>query len=110
MCQLVILADIQSIDVQYSGGVGKDDLHHLTDCLLVGPQKERFRPQNMTCYTMFVSLIDERGIKINEIISSATGDFTNLIFASINTDEGESSISGTVFKNNEPKIETYKRL
>ena len=95
---------IRSIDIQYSGGVSKDNVRPLTDCLLVGLLKDVF-DENVNIVNVRV-LVDERGIKINEIISSATGDYTNLIFTRINTDDGESSVSGTVFKDNEPKIET----
>ena len=95
---------IQSIDIQYSGGVSKDNIRPLTDCLLVGLLKDVLA-ENVNIINARI-LTDERGVKINEIISSATGDYTNLIFARISTDDGESSASGTVFKNNEPKIET----
>jgi D-3-phosphoglycerate dehydrogenase len=103
LCQLV-RGRIQSIDIQYSGGVSKDNIRPLTDCLLVGLLKDVL-DEGVNIINVRI-LADERGIKINEIISSATGDYTNLIFARINTDDGESSASGTVFKNDEPKIET----
>ena len=103
LCQLV-RGRIQSIDIQYSGDVSKDNIRPLTDCLLVGMLKD-ILDENVNIVNVRI-LADERGIKINEIISSATGDYTNLIFARINTDDGESSTSGTVFKTNEPKIET----
>jgi D-3-phosphoglycerate dehydrogenase len=95
---------IKSIDIQFSGDVSKNNIRPLTDSLLAGMLKHVL-DEDVNIINARI-LADERGIKINEIISSTTEDYTNLIFARINTDNGESSVSGTVFKNNEPKIET----
>ncbi|ODS32804.1 MAG: D-3-phosphoglycerate dehydrogenase (PGDH) [Candidatus Scalindua rubra] len=95
---------IKSIDVQYSGEVSKNNVRPLTDSLLVGLLRHVL-DEDVNIINARI-LADERGIKINEIISSAAEDYTNLIFAKTNTDNGENSVSGTIFKNNEPKIET----
>lgn len=49
-------------------------------------------------------LIAERGIKTNITTSSGACDFTSLIVAKISTAQGETTISGTVFGKNEPRI------
>jgi D-3-phosphoglycerate dehydrogenase len=95
---------IKSLDIQYSGEVTKDNVRPLTDSLLVGLLRHVL-DENVNIINARI-LTNERGIKINEIISSATEDYTNLISAKINTGDGERSVSGTVFKNSEPKIET----
>lgn len=95
---------IKSIDIQYSGEVTKDNVRPLTDSLLVGLLRHVL-DEDVNIINSRI-LTNERGIKINEIISSATEDYTNLIFAKINTGDGERSVSGTVFKNSEPRIET----
>jgi D-3-phosphoglycerate dehydrogenase / 2-oxoglutarate reductase len=95
---------IKSIDIQYSGEVSKNNVRPLTDSLLAGLLKHILE-EDVNIINARI-LADERGIRINEIISSAAEDYTNLIFAKTDTDNGESSVSGTVFKNNEPRIET----
>jgi D-3-phosphoglycerate dehydrogenase len=100
----LVKGKIKSIDIQYSGDVPKDNIRPLTDYLLVGLLK--FISDEEASIINARILAKDRGIKINEIISSATEDYTNLISAKIKTDDSVSSVSGTVFKNNEPKIET----
>ncbi len=95
---------IKSIDVQYSGDVSRNNIRPLTDSLLTGLLRH-ILDEDVNIINARI-LAGERGIKINEIISSEAEDYTNLIFARTSTDTGESSVSGTVFKNNEPKIET----
>lgn len=95
---------VKSIDIQYSGEISKNNVRPLTDSLLVGMLKH-ILDEDVNIINARI-LADERGIKTNEIISSAVEDYTNLIFAKTNTDDGESSVSGTVFKHNEPRIET----
>jgi D-3-phosphoglycerate dehydrogenase len=95
---------IKSIDIQYSGEISKNNVRPLTDSLLAGILRHVLEEEVNIINARI--LADERGIKINEIISSAAEDYTNLIFARTITDNGESSVSGTVFKNNEPRIET----
>ncbi len=100
----LVKGKIKSIDIQYSGDVPKDNIRPLTDYLLVGLLK--FISDEEASIINARLLTDERGIKINEIISSTTEDYTNLISSKIETDDGISSVSGTVFKNSDPKIET----
>ena len=94
---------IESIDIQYRGDISKNNIHPLTDSLLAGLLKH-VMDEDVNIINARI-LADERGMKINEIISSASEDYTNLISVRTNTDNGESSVSGTVFKNKEPKIE-----
>ncbi|MGR3175186.1 MAG: phosphoglycerate dehydrogenase [Candidatus Scalindua sp.] len=95
---------IKSIDIRFSGDISKNNIRPLTDSLLAGMLKHVL-DEDVNIINARI-LADERGIKINEIISSTSEDYTNLVFARTNTDNGESSVSGTIFKNNEPKIET----
>ena len=100
----LVKGKIKSIDIRYSGDVPKNNIRPLTDYLLVGLLK--FISDEDASIINARIMANERGIKINEIISSTTEDYTNLISSRIETDDSVSSVSGTVFKNNEPKIET----
>ncbi len=95
---------LKSLDIQYSGEISKNNVHPLTDSLLAG-MLNRVLEEDVNIINARI-LAEERGIKINEIISSITEDYTNLIFAKVDSGDGERSVSGTVFKNNEPVIET----
>ncbi|MDR4505635.1 MAG: phosphoglycerate dehydrogenase [Candidatus Scalindua sp.] len=93
-----------SIEIQFSGEISKNNIHPITDSLLAG-LLEHVLEEKVNLINARI-LADERGIKINEIISSAVEDYTNLITAKIITEHGEQSVTGTVFKNEEPRIET----
>ncbi|MFQ5963349.1 MAG: phosphoglycerate dehydrogenase [Candidatus Scalinduaceae bacterium] len=95
---------LKSLDIQYSGEVSKSNIHPLTDSLLAGLLKHVLEEDVNIVNARLKA--NERGIEINEIISSATEDYTNLVFAKINTGDGERSVAGTIFKNEESRIET----
>lgn len=49
-------------------------------------------------------LIKQRGIKITETKESISHDFANLIAVTVKTDKRESTIAGTIFGKNDPRI------
>jgi len=93
-----------SIDIQYSGEISKNNIRPVTDSLLAG-LLEHVLEEDVNFINARI-LAKERGININEIISSTTEDYTNLVLANIKTERGEQSVTGTVFKNEDPRIET----
>jgi len=95
---------LKSLEIQFSGEISRSNVRPLTDSLLAGLLKHALK-EDVNIINARI-LATERGIKINETISSTKEDYTNLIFAKIISGDGERSVAGTVFKNNEPRIET----
>lgn len=93
---------VRSVDIIYNGGVSNKNIKLITDYFMVG----LFRPALEEGVNLVNApfLIKERGITINETISSAAKGFTNLITANVITDNGKSSLSGTVFDRKEIRI------
>ncbi|MCP5003027.1 MAG: phosphoglycerate dehydrogenase [Planctomycetes bacterium] len=100
----LVKENLVSIDIQFSGKISKENVHPVTDSLLAGLLKHALEEEVNLINARI--LADERGIKINEIISNTAEDYTNLITARITTNNGEQSATGTVFKHEEPRIET----
>lgn len=95
---------IKTLDIHYIGEISKNNVAPLTNCLLAGLLKHLL-DEGVNLINARV-LANERGIKINEISSNTSEDYTNLISAKINAKECGKSVSGTVFKDKEPRIET----
>lgn len=93
---------IQSIDIIYTGDICKKNVRLVTDSLMVGLLKPTLEEGvNMVSAPI---LLAERGIKTNVTTCGGDCDFTSLVTAKINTPNGETVISGTVFGKNEPRI------
>jgi D-3-phosphoglycerate dehydrogenase len=93
---------IQAVDIIYTGEITKRNICLVTDSLMVGLLKPAL--EDGVNLVSAPHLIAERGIKTNITTSSGTSDFTSLITAKVNTPDGETVISGTVFGKNEPRI------
>ncbi|MBI2560610.1 MAG: phosphoglycerate dehydrogenase [Planctomycetes bacterium] len=95
---------LRSIDVAYCGDVSneKETVWLLTNSLLVGLLRPALdEGVNLVSIPIIVA---ERGIKVNETITSCPSNFTNLVYARIHTDDGERSVAGTVFDMREARI------
>ncbi|MEA3560354.1 MAG: phosphoglycerate dehydrogenase [Candidatus Omnitrophota bacterium] len=92
----------QRLKVTYSGEVINFDLAPITIALIKG-LLEPVLPGRVN-YVNAPLIAKERGIEIVEIKSSASLDFSNLISLEIETDKRKSSISGTLFGKNDPRI------
>ena len=93
---------IQAVDIIYTGEITKRNICLVTDSLMVGLLKPAL--EDGVNLVSAPHLIAERGIKTNITTSSGVSDFTSLITAKVNTPNGETVISGTVFGKNEPRI------
>ena len=93
---------IQVVDIVYTGEIIKKNIRLVTDSFMVGLLKPAL--ENGVNLVSAPLLMAERGIKINVTTSSGVSDFTSLVTAKINTSTGETTISGTVFCKNEPRI------
>ena len=95
-------SSVQSVDITYNGNVANKNIKLITDNFMVG----LFRPSLEEGVNLVNApfLIKERGITINETTSNVAKSFTNLIIASIVTDNGKNSIAGTVFDKKEIRI------
>lgn len=93
---------IQVVDIIYTGEIIKKNIRLVTDSFMVGLLKPAL--ENGVNLVSAPLLMAERGIKINVTTSSGVSDFTSLVTAKINTSLGETTISGTVFGKNEPRI------
>ncbi len=95
---------LRSIDVAYCGDVSKEkeNVWLLTNSLLVGLLRPALdEGVNLVSIPIIVA---ERGIKVNETLTSCPSNFTNLIYARIHTEDGERSVAGTVFDMREARI------
>lgn len=95
---------VRSIDVAYCGDISKEKENAwlLTNSLLVGLLKPTLDEGVNLVNIPIVAA--ERGIKVNETITSCPSNFTNLVYARLRTDDGEKSVAGTVFDMREARI------
>lgn len=93
---------IKEVDIIYTGEITRKNICLVTDSLMVGLLKPAL--EDGVNLVSAPHLIAERGIKTNITTSSGACDFTSLIVAKISTAQGETTISGTVFGKNEPRI------
>ncbi|HHT9136829.1 MAG TPA: phosphoglycerate dehydrogenase [Candidatus Wunengus sp. YC60] len=93
---------LQNVDIIYTGEITKKNINLVTDSLMVGLLKPALEEGvNLVSAPHFMA---ERGIKINVTTTTGVSDFTSLVTAKINTPDGETTVSGTVFGKNEPRI------
>lgn len=94
---------VDDIEIKYFGDIAKLDLSSLTNTFLKG----LLRPflHDAVNYVNAPIVAKDRGIKVREIKSSQTEDYTNKICVTLKGNgKWRHSIAGTVFKNNELRI------
>ena len=93
---------INRVLVNYSG----DIIHHQTEPITIALVKGLLTPiMGETVNFVNASVIaKERGIKVIESKMSEAEEFTNLISVEVETDKVKSSICGTLFTKNNPRI------
>ncbi|MGQ3684924.1 MAG: phosphoglycerate dehydrogenase [Candidatus Loosdrechtia sp.] len=94
--------NIQTIDITYTGEICKKNIRLVTDSLLVGLLKPSL--EDGVNIVSAPVLLAERGIKITVTTSNSSSDFTSLITTKIKRENGDITVSGTVFGRNEPRI------
>nr|HPL32978.1 ACT domain-containing protein [Smithellaceae bacterium] len=93
---------IQEVSLEYSGEILNHNVAPITVSLIKG-----LLDQILTETVNYINapvLAKERGIRIIEVKSSETKDYTNLIALTVRTSKETSRTSGAVFGQNDPRI------
>jgi D-3-phosphoglycerate dehydrogenase len=88
--------------INYSGQITKYDLSSVTMALAKGLLTPILK--ETVNFVNSVSLLKERGIKLQESKSAQEGEFVNLIQLVIKTDKETKSVCGTLSSNKQPRI------
>ncbi len=97
----VFSGQVREVELLYSGDIAAHPVNALTNSFLVGLLS--FILHDSVNYVNAPLLAVQRGIRVREMTSSATEDFTSLITVNVKTDEGVNTIAGTLF-NKAPRI------
>ena len=98
----LITGALQEVSLEYSGEILNHNVAPITVSLIKG-----LLDQILTETVNYINapvLAKERGIRIIEVKSSETKDYTNLIALTVRTSKETSRTSGAVFGQNDPRI------
>lgn len=98
----VVSGHIHQAEIKYNGELARYDLTSLTNTLLKGLLKPAL--QEAVNYVNAPHVAKNRGIRVYESKSLELEDYANLISVTVRTDKGEKHVSGTLFRNNQPRI------
>jgi D-3-phosphoglycerate dehydrogenase len=104
----LIEGGIQEVEITYAGEIADFNTSILTPALLKG-----ILTPILDIKVNFVNagyIAKERGIKIKEIKTKETADYTSLINLKLTTDRDGVSISGTILSHQLPRIVSIKEL
>lgn len=93
---------LQSVRITYTGEMNNYQIKPITLALLKGLLEPMF--SDRVNYINAPVLARERGIKIVETKSNQVEDFANLILLETETAKHKSSVAGTLFTKNDPRI------
>lgn len=93
---------LREVSVRYSGDAADLEVKPITAALLTGLQKKSL-PERVNVVNA-PSLARERGIRVDETISSEAEDYTSLITVELTTDKSKRRVAGTLFGRKEPRI------
>ncbi|MCB1195751.1 phosphoglycerate dehydrogenase [bacterium] len=94
---------MQKINILFGGKAAKNDVSLPSAAFVEGVLKKAF-PEQVNIVNA-VHLATERGIRVEQAKSDTVRDYADYISASVETNEGTFSVSGTFFSNrNEPRI------
>jgi D-3-phosphoglycerate dehydrogenase len=93
---------IKAVEISFSGEITKHNVKLVTTSFLCGLLRPMFAEGVNLVNAPFLAA--ERGIQVRETTSNVPGDFTNLIAATIETDEGKRSVAGTLFGKRDARI------
>ncbi|MCW2277579.1 phosphoglycerate dehydrogenase [Heliophilum fasciatum] len=93
---------IEKVTISYAGDLAKHNLNPLTTSFLKG----MFKPslQDSVNFVNAPHVAKQRGIKVSEIKTGDTEDYSNLITATVETSKGTRSVAGTVLRRNRGHI------
>ncbi len=92
---------IKAINVEYQGTVAELNTKPLTAMLVASLLKPQLDTINMV---NAVTVTEARGIKVSETQSGSSKDWRSVITVSVETEERERSLMGTLFTGKEPRI------
>ena len=92
---------LSSISVEAEGAAAELNMKPITSAVLAGLMRVYSDTVNMVNAPF---LAKERGLDVREIRHDREGDYHTLIRVSVQTQEGERSVAGTLFANAEPRL------
>ncbi|MCK5236944.1 MAG: phosphoglycerate dehydrogenase, partial [Deltaproteobacteria bacterium] len=98
----ILKGGIEEITIEYCGEVAEQNVSPITIAAIKG-----LLSQVMDEVVNFVNaphVAEERGIKVTEVKSSRSTDFTSAVTITVKTKDSESLIEGAIFGKNEPRI------
>lgn len=98
----LIQGSIRGVELAFSGDVSKHNVKLVTTSFLCGLLRPIFA--NDVNLVNAPLLAADRGIQVRETSSNVPGDFSNLIAASIQTDDAKRSVAGTLFGRRDARI------
>jgi D-3-phosphoglycerate dehydrogenase / 2-oxoglutarate reductase len=94
-----------AIEIEYSGETDITDTYPITTSVLMGFLESKVETVNMVSAP---SLLKDKGISISETRTPDDVDFGFQLKVTVTTESGKSTIGGTLFEGNEPRICTIE--
>ena len=99
--------DLKKIQISYDGHVAQMKTKALTSAAVAGFLRPMLQDVNVVSAPVIAK---ERGIIVEEVTREVAHDYESLITVTVVTDNGERSISGTVFADARPRIVNIKGI
>jgi D-3-phosphoglycerate dehydrogenase / 2-oxoglutarate reductase len=93
--------NLTKISIEVEGAAAELNIKPITGAVLAGLMRRYSDTVNMVNAPF---LAKERGLDIREVRHDREGDYHTLIRVSVQTEEGEKSVAGTLFGNTSPRI------
>ncbi len=93
---------VTKLEVIYSGGLAGKEVAPITTSLVKGFLDPIL--QEKVNFINALLLAKNRGIKVVQTVNGQANGYASLITVKVYSDQGEKSVSGTLFRNNEPRI------
>jgi D-3-phosphoglycerate dehydrogenase / 2-oxoglutarate reductase len=93
--------NLTKISIEVEGAAAELNIKPITGAVLAGLMRRYSDTVNMVNAPF---LAKERGLDIREIRHDREGDYHTLVRVSVQTEEGEKSVAGTLFGNTSPRI------
>ncbi|MBI2646265.1 MAG: phosphoglycerate dehydrogenase [Deltaproteobacteria bacterium] len=100
--QLIYPKNLKSIEIEYSGKIGEQDIKPLTFAIVKG-----FLTQHLEKSVNYVNALwvaKERGIDVKATTSNKPSEYTSLISVTVKSNGNESLSAGTIFNQDEPRF------
>ena len=98
---------ITAVRIEYAGGAGEMNTRALTSALLAGLLKPMLGAVNMVSAP---AVARERGLQVDETRQTPRGIYDSYIRLSVQADDLERSVAGTVFSDGKPRIIQIKGI